>query len=57
MSHLPDPLESRQPDHEILPLFLKRWSPRAMTGEPLTEGELNQLLEAARWAPSTYNEQ
>lgn len=28
-----------------------------MTGEPLTETELFTLFEAARWAPSTYNEQ
>lgn len=28
-----------------------------MSGEALHQNELNQLLEAARWAPSTYNEQ
>ena len=28
-----------------------------MSGEPLTEAELLSLFEAARWAPSTYNEQ
>ena len=28
-----------------------------MTGEPLSEGEIHTLFEAARWAPSTYNEQ
>ena len=57
MSRLPDALEYRQADYPIEPLFLKRWSPRAMSGEPLTEQELNTLFEAARWAPSTYNEQ
>ncbi len=57
MSQLPDPLASRRADHEILPIFLQRWSPRAMSGEPLTAAELNSMLEAARWAPSTYNEQ
>ena len=57
MSDLPDPLEHRTADYPIEPLFLKRWSPRAMTGEPLTERELKTLFEAARWAPSTYNEQ
>jgi nitroreductase len=57
MSQLPDPLAFRQPDHDIETLFLKRWSPRAMTGEALSSEELNQLFEAARWAPSTYNEQ
>lgn len=57
MSDLPDPLAYRTPDYPIEPLFLKRWSPRAMTGEPLAEPELKTLFEAARWAPSTYNEQ
>jgi len=28
-----------------------------MSGEPLTQEELLTLFEAARWAPSTYNEQ
>lgn len=57
MTSLPDPLQARKADHEILPLFLQRWSPRAMSGEPLTSEELHQVLEAARWAPSTFNEQ
>src|SRR5690606_30972668 len=49
MSRLPDPLDHRKPDHPIEPIFLKRWSPRAMTGEPVTAEELNRLFEAARW--------
>ena len=49
--------KARTPDHPVEPLFIKRWSPRAMDGSSLTQKELNQLLEAARWAPSTYNEQ
>lgn len=57
MSQLPKAEDHRIADHEIEPLFIRRWSPRAMTGEPLTEGELLRLFEAARWAPSTYNEQ
>jgi nitroreductase len=50
-------LEHRSPDHPIETLFVARWSPRAMSGEPLTDAELKTLFEAARWAPSTYNEQ
>jgi nitroreductase len=50
-------LEVRKADHPIESLFLERWSPRAMSGEPLSEGEILTLFEAARWAPSTYNEQ
>ena len=48
---------SRTADYPIDPLFLERWSPRAFTGEPISERELLTLLEAARWAPSSYNSQ
>lgn len=47
----------RKSDHPIHPLILNRWSPRAMTGEKLTDGEILSLFEAARWAPSSYNNQ
>jgi nitroreductase len=50
-------LEFRTADHSIEPLFLKRWSPRAMSGDGLSDEEMFSLFEAARWAPSTYNEQ
>lgn len=35
--------------------FVERWSPRAMSGQPLSEAELMRLFEAARWAPSSGN--
>ena len=54
---LPNPLEHRTADHPVVELFLKRWSPRAMSGEVIETEHLMTLLEAARWAPSTYNEQ
>ena len=57
MTILPRGREHRAPDHSIEPIFVDRWSPRAMSGEPLDEAELKRLFEAARWAPSTYNEQ
>lgn len=57
MSPLPDPLNHRKADHPIESIFIRRWSPRAMSGEVVPQEELNRLLEAARWAPSTYNEQ
>ncbi len=47
----------RQSDYPIDKLFLDRWSPRAFTGEEITEAELMTLFEAARWAPSSYNSQ
>jgi len=50
-------LDHRQPDHPVELLFVERWSPRAMSGQPLSDEEMLTLFEAARWAPSTYNEQ
>jgi nitroreductase len=49
--------EFRKADYPINSLFLDRWSPRAMSGEPIGETELLTLFEAARWAPSSYNGQ
>jgi nitroreductase len=43
--------------HPIDPLFTRRWSPRAMSGEPVSREALLTLLEAARWAPSSGNGQ
>src|SRR5215470_2440981 len=57
MSQLPKPEDFRKADFPIEPLFPRRWSPRSMSGEPITEKEMLTLFEAARWAPSTYNEQ
>ncbi|HOB31813.1 MAG TPA: nitroreductase family protein [Verrucomicrobiota bacterium] len=57
LTALPKAEDFRRPEHEIESIFFRRWSPRAMTGEELTEQELLRLFEAARWAPSTYNEQ
>lgn len=47
----------RKPDTEIDPMFLDRWSPRNMDETPLTDEEAASLFEAARWAPSCFNEQ
>ena len=52
-----DPLRHRMGDHGVDPMFLRRWSQRALTGEPLPDGALMAMLEAARWAPSSYNGQ
>jgi len=57
MSELPKAENHRTPDYPIESLIVRRWSPRAMTGEPITDKEMWTLFEAARWAPSTYNEQ
>ncbi|MDT7779777.1 MAG: hypothetical protein QOC99_2289 [Acidobacteriota bacterium] len=52
-----DGSESRKAEYPIEELFLDRWSPRALSGETIDEKELLTLFEAARWAPSSYNNQ
>lgn len=47
----------RTPEAEVDSMFLDRWSPRAFLDEPIPEHQLRSLFEAARWAPSCYNEQ
>lgn len=49
--------EIRKADHPINNIFLDRWSPRAMSGEEVPESELISMFEAARWAPSSNNNQ
>lgn len=48
---------ARRSDHPIDPMFINRWSPRAFTGEDISEAALMTLFEAARWAPSASNAQ
>ena len=47
----------RRPDFEIDPIFLNRWSPRSMSGDEISREVLFSLFEAARWAPSSNNNQ
>ena len=47
----------RKPTYPIDSLLLNRWSPRSMTGEELNDNEIMTLFEAARWAPSSFNNQ
>lgn len=51
------PIDTRNAEHAVSPLFLERWSPRAYDGTPLPEDKLMTILEAAHWAPSAYNVQ
>ncbi|MBS3872468.1 MAG: nitroreductase family protein [Firmicutes bacterium] len=44
-------------NHDILDLIKARWSPRAFSAEPVAMPELLALCEAARYAPSCFNEQ
>jgi nitroreductase len=42
---------------DIEPELQKRWSPYAYSDRPVPDADLVAILEAARWAPSSYNEQ
>jgi len=50
-------MTNRTSRYPILPVILNRWSPRAMSGESITQEQLFTLFEAARWAPSSFNNQ
>ncbi len=41
----------------VLPVVLERWSPRAFAERDVDSADLKKIFEAARWAPSSYNEQ
>src|SRR6185295_12326384 len=45
------------PDHPIQPALVVRWSPYAFDDRPVSDADVRSLFEAARWAPSSYNEQ
>jgi nitroreductase len=48
------PAATQYPVHELI---LKRWSPRAFSDKAVSPEILQSLFEAARWAPSSSNEQ
>jgi len=50
-------VQTRQSTYKINRLILNRWSSRSMTGEELDDDTIMSLFEAARWAPSSYNNQ
>jgi nitroreductase len=50
--HNPAPTDA--PVHELI---RDRWSPRAFADKAIAPDILRSLFEAARWAPSSYNEQ
>jgi nitroreductase len=48
------PADTQYSIHELL---RQRWSPRAFDDRPVEPEKLRSLFEAARWAPSSNNEQ
>jgi len=49
--------KSAPADYPINDLLRRRWSPRAFSDAPVEPEKLRSLFEAARWAPSSFNEQ
>jgi len=44
-------------DHPVHDLIASRWSPYSFANRSVSDEDLRSLFEAARWAPSSYNEQ
>lgn len=49
--------KSAESDYEINKLLTDRWSPRTFSGREISDEEIHQLFEAARWAASSSNYQ
>jgi len=47
----------RKAEHAVLPQVLNRWSPRSFLPVPIPKDTLLTVLEAGKWAPSSYNTQ
>lgn len=47
----------RKAEQTVSDIFINRWSPRAMSPEEIDDKALLSLVEAARWAPSSNNNQ
>ncbi|WP_188454060.1 nitroreductase family protein [Virgibacillus oceani] len=47
--------EFRKAAHDIDPIYVKRWSPRAFMNKEVPKDILYSVFEAARWAPSAAN--
>jgi len=52
-----EPGNERQLQADAHREFIERWSPRAFSPEHIPDTTLAALFEAARWAPSCFNEQ
>jgi nitroreductase len=48
------PAETSTPIHDLL---ARRWSPRAFSDQPVEREKILSIFEAARWTPSSRNEQ
>ena len=48
---------TRVSEYPVSPLFLNRWSTRAFSTREVSDQDLYTVLDAAHWAPSSYNDQ
>ena len=47
----------RQYNYDIMPEIKERWSMRAFSEEKISKDDIMAIIEAARYAPSCFNEQ
>lgn len=51
-------VKTAKPAYAVQEFIARRWSPYSLDAErPVSEEDLRSLFEAARWAPSAFNEQ
>jgi nitroreductase len=50
-------MKPAETNYPIQQLLATRWSPYAFADRPVSQAHVRSLFEAARWAPSSYNEQ
>ena len=50
-------IPSRIAKNNVADIFINRWSPRSYSTKPVEKEKLMTLFEAARWTPSSYNDQ
>ncbi len=48
---------NRKTAYPVEPLILNRWSARAFSQEPISDAQLMTILDAARWAQNSFNNQ
>ncbi|WOO42066.1 nitroreductase family protein [Rubellicoccus peritrichatus] len=52
-----NPIKRAEPSHSILPQLTERYSPYVYEPKAVEQEKLLRILEAARWAASSFNEQ
>jgi nitroreductase len=56
-AHEVNQIKQAHPADGVLPAIHERWSARAFADRDVAQKDLQRLFEAARWAPSSSNEQ